>query len=356
MRQVVLEEPGRFALRTVPDPVPRAGEALVRVRRIGVCGTDLHAFGGRQPFFSYPRVLGHELSVTVEQLPEEQGADGGDRLPLRVGDVCAVRPFMNNPESRATRRGRPNCCEDLRVLGVHVDGGMGDLLALPPRFLHPVAGGDLDVLALVEPLGIGCHAVARAALTPADDVLVIGAGPIGLAVLQFATLDAGRVTVVDLAPGRLALAESLFAPEAGPASLLPAAAPSDRPTSAARLLVADAVPRGARFDVVFDATGSAVSMTRAFDVVAAGGRLVFVGLTLDPITFSDPDFHRREITLLASRNATPDDFRRVLATIRAGQARPAAWITHRLALDDVPAAFAQVKDDPTLVKAIIDVS
>ena len=175
MRQVVLQQPGEFLLRQVPDPVPAAGDVLVRVRRIGICGTDLHAFAGRQPFFSYPRVLGHELSVTVEALPQ------GDAAACSVGDTCVVRPFLNNPESRATRRGRPNCCEELRVLGVHVDGGMGDLLAIPPRFLHPVTDADLDVLALVEPLSIGCHAVARAALTKNDDVLVIGAGPIGLA-------------------------------------------------------------------------------------------------------------------------------------------------------------------------------
>lgn len=333
MRQVVLQQPGEFLLRQAPDPVPAAGDVLVRIRRIGICGTDLHAFAGRQPFFSYPRVLGHELSVTVEALPRD-GADG-----LQVGDTCVVRPFLNNPESRATGRGRPNCCEELRVLGVHVDGGMGDLFAIPPRFLHPVTDGDVDVLALVEPLSIGCHAVARAALTKNDDVLVIGAGPIGLAVLQFASLDAGRVTVVDLSRTRLDFVESQFGTG-----------------GAGRVETGSEVPAGVRYDAVFDATGSAVSMMKSFDYVAAGGRLVFVGLTLDPITFVDPEFHRREITLLASRNATATDFARVLATIRSGEARPAAWITHRLTLDEIPDRFAAVRGDPSLIKAIIEVS
>jgi 2-desacetyl-2-hydroxyethyl bacteriochlorophyllide A dehydrogenase len=243
---------------------------------------------------------------------------------------------LNNPESRATGRGRPNCCEELRVLGVHVDGGMGDLLAIPPRFLHPVTDADLDVLALVEPLSIGCHAVARAALTKQDEVLVIGAGPIGLAVLQFAALDAGSVTVVDLSRTRLDFVESQFA--------------------AHNVEVGSEVPANVRYDAVFDATGSAASMMKSFDYVAAGGRLVFVGLTLDPISFVDPEFHRREITLMASRNATPTDFARVLATIRSGEARPGAWITHRMSLDDVPSQFAEVRSDSSLIKAIVHVS
>jgi 2-desacetyl-2-hydroxyethyl bacteriochlorophyllide A dehydrogenase len=327
MRQVVLEEPGRFAMRDAADPQPSPDEALVRVRRIGVCGTDLHAFTGRQPFFSYPRVLGHELAVTVERTP------AGDTR-VSVGDRCAVRPFLNDPTSRASQRGRVNCCESLRVLGVHIDGGMGDLLAIPSRFLHPVPTLALEELALIEPLSIGCHAVARAGLTPADEVLVIGAGPIGLASAQFAVLSGAAVTVVDLSNRRLELVKRL----------MPAATTATMPAD------------GARFDCVFDATGSAASMMRAFDVVAAGGRLVFVGLTLDPITFADPDFHRREITLLASRNATPADFDRVIAAVVSRQIEPAAWITHTLSLDDVPARFDEVRRDAALVKAVIHVS
>jgi 2-desacetyl-2-hydroxyethyl bacteriochlorophyllide A dehydrogenase len=324
MRQILLAEPGRFVRRDVPEPRPGEGEALVRVHRIGICGTDLHAYAGRQPFFTYPRVLGHELSATVERVP------AGDTR-VRAGDLCAVRPFLNDPESRASLRGRPNCCESLRVLGVHVDGGMGDLLAVETRFLHPVPDLDVEAAALIEPLSIGCHAVGRGRPTPEDRTLVIGAGPIGLATAQFAALADAPLTIVDLSPIRRASAQAI----------VPAAT------------VVDALDPDARFDCVFDATGSAASMMKAFDAVASGGRLVFVGLTLEPITFNDVELHRRELTVLASRNATPADFERVIAAVRGGHVDARTWITHRLSLDELPEAFEHVRREPGLIKAIV---
>jgi 2-desacetyl-2-hydroxyethyl bacteriochlorophyllide A dehydrogenase len=326
MRQVVLLEPGRFALREVEAPRPAPGEALVRVRRIGICGTDLHAYAGRQPFFTYPRVLGHELAVTVEEAP------AGDTR-VKAGDPCAVRPFINDPTSRASLRGRPNCCEKLRVLGVHIDGGMGDLLAVEPRFLHPVPDLDLEAAALIEPLSIGCHAVGRGRPTPEDRTLVIGAGPIGLATAQFVALAGAPLTIVDLSPARRAAA----------AAIIRAAE------------VVDALDPDARFDCVFDATGSAASMSHAFDYVASGGRLVFVGLTLEPITVNDVELHRRELTVLASRNATPADFERVIAAVRGGHVDPLTWITHRLDLEELVDRFETVRADPSLIKGVVAV-
>jgi alcohol dehydrogenase len=196
MRQVVLQEPGGLVLRDAPPPAPEDGMAIIRVHRVGVCGTDFHAFEGTQPFFTYPRVLGHELSGVVESLPS--GA-----LGVQTGDRCAVRPFLFDPASRASRRGRTNCCESLKVLGVHVDGGMGEYLPVPQAFLHPSTTLGLDDLVLVEPLSIGCHAVRRGQATAEDVVLVIGAGPVGLAVATFARLAGARVTVLDLAESRL---------------------------------------------------------------------------------------------------------------------------------------------------------
>jgi 2-desacetyl-2-hydroxyethyl bacteriochlorophyllide A dehydrogenase len=325
MRQVVLQEPGRLALRDAPPPASADHAAIVRVNRVGVCGTDFHAFEGNQPFFSYPRVLGHELSATVEALPT--GAVG-----VAIGDRCAVRPFLFNPESRASRRGRTNCCEDLRVLGVHVDGGMGEYLAIPPEFLHPSSALSLDELVLVEPLSIGCHAVRRGQPTDAEDVLVIGAGPVGLAVATFARLAGARVTVLDLADSRLESVRRL--------------------TDATAL----AIPPDVRYDCVFDVTGSAASMRKAFSYVTAGGRLVFVGLVQGEIAFDDPEFHKREITLLATRNATKADFDEVIRQIERKAIRPELWITHRVGLDELPERFEGVRREPTLVKAVVEVA
>jgi hypothetical protein len=300
--------------------------AILRVHRVGVCGTDFHAFEGTQPFFSYPRVLGHELSGTVESLP-------AGVLGVRIGDPCAVRPYLFNPASRASQRGRTNCCEDLRVLGIHVDGGMGEYLAVPPEFLHPSSTLSLEALVLVEPLSIGCHAVRRGQPTAAEDVLVIGAGPVGLAVATFARLAGARVTVLDLAESRLEAVRRL----------------TDAETS---LLVDPA----ARYDCVFDVTGSAASMRRAFGYVTSGGRLVLVGLVQGEICFDDPEFHKREITLLATRNATKADFEEVIRQIEGKAIRPELWITHRVGLAELPDRFESVRREPTLVKAVVEVA
>jgi 2-desacetyl-2-hydroxyethyl bacteriochlorophyllide A dehydrogenase len=325
MRQVVLQEPGGLVLRDAPPPAPEDGMAIIRVHRVGVCGTDFHAFEGTQPFFTNPRVLGHELSGMVESLPA--GA-----LGVQTGDRCAVRPFLFDPASRASRRGRTNCCESLKVLGVHVDGGMGEYLAVPQAFLHPSTTLGLDDLVLVEPLSIGCHAVRRGQATAEDEVLVIGAGPVGLAVATFARLAGARVTVLDLAESRLEAVRRL--------------------TDADATLLVDPA---ARYDCVFDVTGSAASMRKSFGYVTAGGRLVFVGLVQGEIGFDDPEFHKREITLLATRNATKADFEEVIRQIEGKAIRPELWITHRLGLAELPDRFEAVRRAPSLLKAVVEV-
>jgi 2-desacetyl-2-hydroxyethyl bacteriochlorophyllide A dehydrogenase len=322
MRQIILQQPGTFASATAPPPVPRPGEALVRIRRVGVCGTDLHAFAGRQPFFNYPCILGHELGVELLEVPPD---DHG----LRPGDRCAVEPYLSCGRCHACGLGKPNCCESLQVLGVHTDGGMRGLLTVPVERLHRSAQLSFDQLALVETLGIGAHAVARSDLRPGEEVLVVGAGPIGLSVVQFAVTAGGRVRVLERSAAR-----RTFVGRFGVEAL--------------------AEPDGRLYDVVFDATGSPAAMQASFGHVAHGGRLVFVGLVQASITFDDPLFHRREMTLLASRNSCRD-FPRIIRLIEEGRIDTAPWITHRLALAEVPREFAGLPGQPGLVKAMVDV-
>lgn len=322
MHQIVLEQPGHFAQRDAPPPTPGAHEALVRIRRVGVCGTDYHAFEGHQPFFTYPRILGHELSGEVAGVPEHSRG-------LHPGDRVAVEPYLNCGECRACRAGKRNCCERLRVLGVHTDGGMQALLAVPVDHLHKSERLTLDQLALVEPLSIGAHAVVRSGLRKGEAVLVIGAGPIGLAVTQFAVAAGGRVRVLEIKPVRREFA-ARFGVEV--------------------LERAD----DQLADVVFDATGNAKSMQQSLSRVAHGGRLVFVGLVQSKVAIDDPLFHRREITLLASRNSL-NDFPGIIRMIEQGRLNTAPWITHRLSLAEVPTRFSTLPRETNCIKAMIEI-
>ena len=339
MRAIRLEEPGRLAFNAAappPEP-PGSGEALVRVHRIGVCGIDIHAFGGKQPFFSYPRILGHELGVEVV-------AVGEDVTQVRTGDRCAVEPYLNCGKCIACRRGKPNCCTDIQVLGVHADGGMREQFVLPARKLHPSAKLSLDQLALVETLGIGAHAVQRAAVGKNESALVIGAGPIGLAVTQFAIEAGASVIVLDINDARLDFCHrTLGAPH------------TINGTSANVIETLHEITGGDLPTAVFDATGSPRSMAAAFEYPAHGGTLTFVGLFQGDVMFNDPNFHRRELTLLASRNALPEDFTRIIRLIETGRIDTTPWISHRAAFADAADLFPSwVRPETGVIKAMIE--
>lgn len=337
MLQITLEQPGKLSSAETPQPKPARGEALVRVHRIGVCGTDLHAFAGKQPFFSYPRVLGHELGVEVIDPGDEPGG-------LKVGDRCSVEPYLNCGHCIACRRGKPNCCAELKVMGVHVDGGMRPYFTLPARKLHPSAKLDYEQLALVETLGIGAHAVERAEVKADDVVLVIGAGPIGLSVIQFVQVAGATLIVADVSETRLTFCRDKLAVKH---TVLPTA---DLPAQVR------AINGGDLPTVVIDATGNPKSMANSFDLPAHGGRLVFVGLFQGDLTFNDPNFHRRELTVFASRNSLPGTFRDIIRWVEAGKIDTKPWITHRLDLASVPEVFPrEIAGNPAVLKAMINV-
>jgi len=336
MIQIALEKPGHFVAIDGPSPRPAPGEALVRVHRIGICGTDLHAFAGRQPFFNYPRILGHELGVEVID-------PGSDPHGLKAGDRCSVEPYLNCGRCIACRAGRSNCCADLRVLGVHIDGGMRPEIVVPARKLHRSSTLAYDELALVETLGIGGHAVERADIKRDDFVLVIGAGPIGLSVSQFVQVRGATLAVMDVRESRLDFCRR----QLGVKHTLAAS-----PDAVEQLR---GIGGGELPTVVMDATGSAQSMAGTFDLAAQGGRIVFVGLFQGDVSFNDPNFHRRELTLLASRNALPGNFREIIALIEAGRIDITPWISHRFDLADTPQRFPEIAANPGVIKTVIAV-
>jgi 2-desacetyl-2-hydroxyethyl bacteriochlorophyllide A dehydrogenase len=338
MKAIQLTEPGTLTAFLAEEPAaPTSGEALVRVRRIGVCGTDIHAFGGKQPFFTYPRILGHELGVEVISVGE--GVEN-----VKPGDRCSVEPYINCGKCIACRRGKPNCCTDIKVLGVHTDGGMREQFLVPARKLHPSTVLTYEQLALVETLGIGCHAVERAQVEKDEFVLVIGAGPIGLAVMQFAVEKGARVIVLDINEARIKFCQAQLG--------------VTHAINGAKEDVLEALKRITSGDlptVVFDATGNPKSMMGAFEFPAHGGRLVFVGLFPGDVTFHDPGFHKRELTLMGSRNAHPQDFTRIIGLIESGRIDTTPWITHRGSFENVPKEFPAWTDPKSgVIKAMIE--
>jgi 2-desacetyl-2-hydroxyethyl bacteriochlorophyllide A dehydrogenase len=336
MRAVVCPEPHQIRLIETDRPEAKEGEALLRVRRVGVCGTDLHAFQGQQPFFSYPRVLGHELGAEVVEVPGDSD--------LAVGDPVVVVPYVACQTCVACRRGRPNCCQNICVLGVHADGGMREYLPVPTRNLIAAPGLDFDSLALVECLSIGAHAVRRAEVEQGEDVLVIGAGPIGLGVLQFAREAGGRVIALDMNEERLAFWRDTLG---GGETVLAGEGARER---------IEELTDGSFPTVVIDATGHNGSMAAAIELCAHSARLVYVGLTTKEITFLHTELHKRELDLRASRNATNEDFQKVLDAMKAGTVKPSCMITHRADLEGAVANFdAWTKPETGVIKAMLEV-
>ncbi|AUP78011.1 zinc-binding alcohol dehydrogenase family protein [Flavivirga eckloniae] len=337
MKVIRLKEPGAWEHLDVEKPgdALSSGNALLRVKKIGVCGTDLHAFKGQQPFFSYPRILGHELAVEVVAVAD-------DVTHVSIGDKCSVEPYYNDIIGQAVRRGKTNCGEHLQVLGVHVDGGMQEYFVYPAKFLHATNSLTDDQLAMIEPLAIGCHAVDRADIKEDDIVLVIGVGPIGLGTIQFAQLKGARVIAMDIDDTKLKKCREITKVKDTVNAL------GDVEAELATLLNGD-LPT-----VILDATGNSTSMMNTFKYAAAGGTIVFIGLFMGDVVFHDPSFHKKELTLKASRAAMGEDFGRIIRLIEAGKIDATSFITHRMNFDDIPTEFEKLYTHKDLIKAIIE--
>lgn len=343
MKAISLDAPQKFRAVDIPEPGrPAADEVLVRIHRIGICGTDYGGYLGKMPFFSYPRIPGHELGVEVLEV-------GSGVVNVAAGDRCSVEPYINCQHCYACRRGFTNCCASHKTLGVMCDGGMTERMLLPARKLHVSRTLTYEQLALVETLAIGCHAIDRGGPTDQEHVLVIGAGPIGLSAIEFARLSGARTIVMDTNPSRLAFVrEQMKVPDTILLDM------NNRPAAIAELanLTSDQLA-----DVVVDATGSHQSMGDALEFAAIRGRVVYVGISQQNVSFPHaPIMHRRELTLLASRNALSRDFTRIIELIEQGRIDTVPWITHHAGFAEMIDIFPQWLDPASrVIKAIVNV-
>lgn len=328
-------EPGRFEYGTAPMPSPTEGRAIVKIRRIGICGTDLHAYEGTQPYFSYPRILGHELAG--ELVDSVEGC--------QQGEAVTFIPYFNCQQCIACRSGKPNCCVSIQVCGVHTDGGMVEYFSVPSRLLIHGDGLSFDELALVESLSIGAHGVRRADILPEEHVLIIGAGPIGLGTMEFARIAGAKVTALDINEQRLQFCKENL----GVQNTIQA-----RDNNVMEQL--REITHGDMPTVVIDATGNLNAINHAFQYMAHGGRYVLIGLQKGEIIVNHPEFHKREATLMSSRNATRQDFEHVIHSMKNGSVSPTTYITHRVPFDAVATEFENWLNPANgVIKAMVEI-
>ena len=333
MKAIICERPRELAIVERPQPIRAAGEVKVRINRVGLCGTDFHIFTGNQPYLNYPRIMGHELAGEVAEV------DGDSKFA--PGELVTINPYLPCGTCIACRKGKPNCCMNIRVMGVHIDGGMTEFVCVPEQAVIKVDGLTADQAAMVEFLSIGAHAVRRASLMAGERILVVGAGPIGVAAALFARLAGAEVWIVDTSAQRLEFARSNLG--------FDHAHIADDTLSDG--LASQTQNEG--FDCVFDATGNGAAIERGFQFVAHGGRYVLLSVVKNNITFADPEFHKREMTLIGSRNATHEDFEYVIESIRTRKIPTDVLHTHSFQLQDMPTAVPDFLENiGSILKAI----
>ncbi len=336
MKTLVCTQPGQFNYISKEEPQLTKGHAIIKIKRIGICGTDLHAFEGTQPFFEYPRILGHELAGELVAVDDAPG--------FEIGEAVTIIPYFNCGHCIACRMGKPNCCSSISVCGVHEDGGMAEYLSVPSYVLFQSEGLSYDELALIEPLAIGAHGVQRASIRPGENVLVIGAGPIGLGTIEFTRIADGNVIVMDVNGSRLRFCKDNLEVRHTINGL------SDDVIAQLGSFTNGEMP-----SVVIDCTGNLKAINRGFQYLSHGGRYVLIGLQKGEICFSHPEFHKREATLMSSRNATRADFEKVSDALKSKEIDPATFITHRVRFDEVKDEFEKWLDASNhVIKAMVE--
>ncbi|WP_147198652.1 zinc-binding alcohol dehydrogenase family protein [Pantoea sp. CCBC3-3-1] len=332
----VCEQPGSLIKKSSPIPQPAAGQALIRLRALGICGTDVHAFRGNQPMFDYPKIMGHEICGEVVK-----AADDVEHLP--IGQAVIVIPYKHCGECYACQRGRITCCTKLSVMGVHYHGAMQEYVAVDAKQLLAVDDIDVRDAALIEPYAIGAHALARSGAKQGDTLLVVGAGAIGLGVADIASALGINIILAEVNEGRLSEACGRF-------GYLHALNPL-AVDYAGRL---KAITEGHGPGFIIDATGNAASMNSQVEHLAASGTIVFVGLHKGEISFNDLAFHKRETTMLASRAADIQDFEQVIALMATKRIHPELLRDNIFPFNELSQSAFSDMTQPKNIKTVIE--
>lgn len=309
MKYIVCEKPGEFSLKEKEAPTRKEHEALLQINKVGICGTDLHAYAGNQAFFTYPRILGHELASVVKEIsPNPQG--------IKAGDKVVVMPYVSCGKCIACRKGKTNCCTNIKVLGVHTDGGMQEQIVVPSSILIKANHLSDDQMAIVEPLAIGAHAIRRAAIEKDEYVVVIGCGPIGIGIMKLAQIAGAKVIALDMNEERLNYAKEKI----GVDHIVNVAGDPVKEI--------ESITNGDLATAVFDASGHKGALESGPNYMSHGGRFVLVGLSKGELTYMHPAIHAKEMTLMCSRNATNEDFEHVINVL--DQFPTESFITHNV--------------------------
>ena len=316
MKALLIERPGEARVVDVPALEADGQQASLRVRRIGLCGTDLSTYLGKNPLVTYPRIPGHEIAATVERMPENE-------LGLREGMDVTMSPYTSCGVCSACRQGRVNCCKRNQTLGVQRDGAMQERIAMPLEKLY-AAPLSIEELCIVEPLTVGCHAVARGRVTGDDVVAIYGCGGVGLGAVAAAAFRGAKVIGIDIDDRKLDLAR-----KAGAREMIH----SGRENVHARL---EELTNGHGPDVVIEAIGRPETFRAAVEEVAFAGRVVYIGYAKEPVSYETRLFVQKELDILGSRNALPGDFQEVIRMIEQKRFPVAEAITMTVPLEKAP--------------------
>jgi threonine dehydrogenase-like Zn-dependent dehydrogenase len=334
MKALIIQKPGEIAVGTTAEPAPNTGEVLLRVRLLGLCGSDLNTFRGKNPMVSFPRIPGHEIAATVEEVRDSASS-------LKPGMTVTLSPYTSCGVCASCKRGRFNACRFNQTLGVQRDGGLTDFISVPTSKIFVADGLNLEELCIVEPLTVGFHAVARGRVTDKDSVAILGCGGIGLGAVAASAFRNAQTIAIDVDDAKLRIAR-----EAGATHTI-----NDRTESLHEKL--QELTGGLGPDVMIEAVGLPETFTAAVEEVAFTGRVVYIGYAKDLITYETRLFVQKELDILGSRNALPEDFDEVIRMLQQHRFPVKSAITRVVPFADAPAAFTDWNNNPAAVSKIM---